>query len=65
MNDSATMPTGPLDSTGHVLRADAGTIAEPAAIDWTRRFRRDLPPCAAAPGSNPAPVPTPRMRQAP
>ena len=40
MNDPATMPTGPLDSTGHVLCADAGTIAEPAAIDWTRRFRR-------------------------
>ena len=28
MNDSATMLTGPLGSTIHVLRADAGTIAE-------------------------------------
>ena len=40
MNDSATMFTGPLGSTVHVLRADAGTIAEFAAIDWTSRFRR-------------------------
>ena len=40
MNDSATMHTGPLGSTIHVLRADAGTIAELAAIDWNRRFRR-------------------------
>ena len=40
MNDTATMFTGPLGSTVHVLRADAGTIAELAAIDWNRRFRR-------------------------
>ena len=41
MNDSATtMLTGPLGSTVHVLRADAGTIAELAAIDWSRHFRR-------------------------
>ena len=40
MNDPATMHTGPLGSTIHVLRADAGTIAELAAIDWTCRFRR-------------------------
>ena len=40
MNDSATMHTGPLGSTIHVLRADAGTVAELAAIDWNRRFRR-------------------------
>ena len=40
MNDSATMHTGPLGSTIHVLRADAGTIAELAAIDWNRHFRR-------------------------
>ena len=41
MNDSgATMLTGPLGSTVHVLRADAGTIAELAAIDWNRHFRR-------------------------
>ena len=40
MNDSATMHTGPLGSTVHVLRADAGTVAELAAIDWSRHFRR-------------------------
>ena len=41
MNDSGTtMLTGPLGSTVHVLRADAGTIAELAAVDWTCRFRR-------------------------
>ena len=40
MKDSATMHTGPLGSTIHVLRADAGTIAELAVIDWTCRFRR-------------------------
>ena len=40
MNDSATMLTGPLGSTIHVLRADAGTVAELAAIDWNRHFRR-------------------------
>ena len=40
MNDSATMFTGPLGSTIHVLRADADTVAELAAIDWSRHFRR-------------------------
>ena len=40
MNAPATMLTGPLGSTIHVLRADAGTIAELAAIDWNRHFRR-------------------------
>ena len=40
MHDSPTTLTGPLGSTIHVLRADAGTIAELAAIDWTCRFRR-------------------------
>ena len=40
MSAPATMHTGPLGSTVHVLRADAGTIAELAAIDWNRRFRR-------------------------
>ena len=40
MNAPATMHTGPLGSTIHVLRADAGTIAELAALDWNRRFRR-------------------------
>ena len=40
MNAPGTMHTGPLGSTIHVLRADAGTIAELAAIDWNRHFRR-------------------------
>ena len=31
---------GPLGSTIHVLRADADTITELAAIDWSRHFRR-------------------------
>ena len=34
------MHTGPLGSTIHVLQADAGTIAELAAIDWNRWFPR-------------------------
>ena len=37
---TATMHTGPLGSTIHVLHADAGTIAELAAIDWNRWFPR-------------------------
>ena len=40
MNTLATRHTGPLGSTIHVLHADAGTIAELAAIDWNRHFRR-------------------------
>ena len=40
MNDSVTMHTGALGSTIHVLRADADTIAELAAVDWSRHFRR-------------------------
>ena len=40
VNDSPTTITGPLGSTIHVLRADAGTIAELAAIDWNSHFRR-------------------------
>ena len=40
MNEPGTMHTGPLGSTIHVLRADAETIAELAAIDWSRHFRR-------------------------
>ena len=40
MNSPATMHTGPLGSTIHVLHADAGTIAELAAIDWNRHFHR-------------------------
>ena len=31
---------GPLGSTVHILRADAGTVAELAAVDWNRHFRR-------------------------
>ena len=40
MSEPATMHTGPLGSTFHVLRADADTIAALAAIDWSRHFRR-------------------------
>ena len=40
MSEIATTHTGPLGSTIHVLRADADTIAELAAIDWSRHFRR-------------------------
>ena len=40
MKDGATMHTGPLGSTIHVLRADAETIAALAAVDWNRHFRR-------------------------
>ena len=40
MSSPATMHTGPLGSTIHALRADAGTIAELAAIDWSRHFHR-------------------------
>ena len=39
LNAPETMHTGPLGSTIHVLRADSGTIAELAAIDWNRHFR--------------------------
>jgi len=39
-NDAATMHTGPLGSTLHVLRADADTVAALAAVDWNRHFRR-------------------------
>ena len=37
---TGTMHTGPLGSTIHVLRADAATITELAAVDWNRYFRR-------------------------
>ena len=37
---AGTSHVGPLGSTVHVLRADAGTIAELAAVDWNRHFRR-------------------------
>ena len=40
MNEPGTMLTGPLGSTIHVLRADAKTVAELAALDWSRHFRR-------------------------
>ena len=40
MSETATTFTGPLGSTVHVLRADADTIAELAAIDWSLHFRR-------------------------
>ena len=40
MDESAPTLTGPLGSTIHVLRADAGALAELAAIDWNRHFRR-------------------------
>ena len=35
-----TMHTGPLGSTIHVFHADAATVTELAAIDWSRYFRR-------------------------
>ena len=40
MDTPVTKHIGPLGSTVHVLHADAGTIAELAAIDWNRHFRR-------------------------
>ena len=38
MSRPVTTHTGPLGSTLHVLRADAGTVAALAAIDWNRHF---------------------------
>ena len=35
-----TMSTGPLGSTIHALRADAGTVTALAAVDWSRSFGR-------------------------
>ena len=40
MDHPATTHTGPLGSRIHVLHADAGTVAELAAIDWSRPFSR-------------------------
>lgn len=40
MNETVTTHTGPLGSTVHILHADADTIADLAAIDWSRHFRR-------------------------
>ena len=37
---ATTSHLGPLGSTIHVLRADAATIAELAAVDWSRHFGR-------------------------
>ena len=38
MNRPVTTHTGPLDSTLHVLRADAETVAALVAVDWNRHF---------------------------
>ena len=40
MDHDATMLTGPLGSTIHVLRADAATVTALAAVDWNRSFPR-------------------------
>ena len=40
MKPPATMHTGPLGSTFHILRADPETVTALAAIDWNRHFRR-------------------------
>ena len=40
MDDTGTTYTGPLGSRIHVLRADPGTVAELAAIDWNASFSR-------------------------
>ena len=40
MKNSPTMHTGALGSVIHVIRADPDTIAELAAVDWNRHFRR-------------------------
>ena len=40
MDQGATTHTGPLGSTIHSLRADAGTVTALAAIDWNRWFPR-------------------------
>lgn len=37
---AGTLHTGPLGSTIHVLRPDADTIAELAAVDWSHCFSR-------------------------
>ena len=41
MKPPATMHTGPLGSTFHILRADPETVTALAAVDWNRHFRRD------------------------
>ena len=40
MTHRTTMHVGPLGSAIHVLRADARTVEQLAAIDWSRHFRR-------------------------
>ena len=40
MSRSPTATVGPLGSTIHALHADPETIAELAAVDWNRHFRR-------------------------
>ena len=40
MKPPATMHTGPLGSTFHILRADPETVTALAAVDWNRYFRR-------------------------
>lgn len=40
MTHPTTTVTGPLGSTVHILHADADTVAQLAAIDWNRYFRR-------------------------
>ena len=40
MSVSPTKHTGALGSVIHVLRADPATVAELAAVDWNRHFRR-------------------------
>ena len=40
MTNHTTMHVGPLGSSIHVLRADAKTVEQLAAIDWSRHFRR-------------------------
>ena len=40
MDHATTTHTGPLGSTVHCLRADAGTVTALAAIDWNRWFPR-------------------------
>ena len=40
MKQPATMHTGPLGSTFHILRADPETVTALAAVDWNRYFRR-------------------------
>ena len=40
MTHRNTTHVGPLGSAIHVLRADARTVEQLAAIDWSRHFRR-------------------------